>query len=72
MPCESVAEARKFNSFGSMRAGCGEIVGVWETTSAAKIRNRRTNRADYNLNCSVKSDGARNPITPMAAHHPVN
>jgi hypothetical protein len=71
MPCESVAEARKFNTFGSMRAGCGEIDGVWETTGAAKIRNRPTNRMNTNLNCSVTSDEVRSPVTPMAAHHPV-
>jgi hypothetical protein len=67
LPCVSVAEDRRFSLFGSMRAGHGEIVGMWETTSAAKIRNQRISLPSANL-ISSETDGVHGPTRPMAAH----
>jgi hypothetical protein len=67
VPCESVA-VRRFNTFGNTLVGFGESAGMWETTSAAKIRNQRTNLPSVSLNSSATTDGGHNPGRPMAAH----
>jgi hypothetical protein len=68
LPCVSVAEDRKFSLFGSMRAGYGEIVGVWATTGAARTRNQQTDAPIGNSNSSTTTDRIHSPVRPMVAH----
>lgn len=69
-PCESMARRRNTFTSAGMPSGDGANAREWETTREATPRSRRASRTHGNSNCSVTDDGGRNPVTPMAAHHP--
>lgn len=68
LPCEGVAEVRRFNMFTGMLNGDGVLGFMWATTERARIRSRRTNPMSGSLISSGNADGPHKPVRPMAAH----